>query len=77
MARPEINSCLTPTPVRAKEAEVYTSIRDTVVRAHCAAKRPSHRCCGKITLTRTDMTLNCPLCGDAKSLIRPTQDKRR
>lgn len=69
MTRPPINICKMPTPARMREAEIYASLRDTIVRAHCADKRPAHRCAGKITITRTDITLQCPRCGDARQII--------
>lgn len=52
-----------------QDAELYEGIRSTVIRAHCAAKRGPHLCCGRITIDRTAMLLQCPLCGDAKMQI--------
>lgn len=74
--RAPVDSCLVPKPVSPDEAKIYASLRDVVVRSHCAAGRSSHLCCGAITMTRSDMTLNCPLCGDAKSLIAHPKDER-
>lgn len=66
MLRP--NACLLPMPAPSKEAEIYTRIRDRLIKAHCAAKR-DHRCCGAIIITRTTITFNCQLCGDARQVI--------
>lgn len=64
-----INSCDMPTPTTRDEATVYRHIRDTLVAAHCADKRPSHRCCGAITIDRATITFACPRCGDARKTI--------
>lgn len=63
------NSCHMPAPAPRNEAEIYRAIRDLMVRAHCAQKAPTHECCGAITLTRTDVTLNCSLCGDLRQTL--------
>lgn len=69
MAKPVIKTCLVPEPVEnAKERKLYRSIRDTLVRGHCADKRPSHKCLGRVTITRDAIVLQCPRCGDAKNL---------
>lgn len=68
MSHPEIDHCLMPEPAPSREAEIYTKLRDRLVRAHCEAKR-EHACCGKITIDRAHITFNCPLCGDARQLI--------
>jgi len=68
MRTPEINSCDMPEPAKRSEAEIYTGIRNTMIRVHCAAKR-AHNCCGAITITRNHITMNCPLCGDARQLL--------
>lgn len=65
----EANCCEMPTPAPAAEAAVYRSFRDLVIKAHCADKRPSHRCAGQITITRDAILLQCPRCGDAKEII--------
>lgn len=63
------NTCDMPTPARRSEAEIYRSIRDRMVRSHCDRKAAAHQCCGAITITRTDITLNCRLCGDVRSIL--------
>ena len=63
------NTCLMPEPVRRSEAEIYRSIRDRMVRSHCDRKAEAHKCCGAITITRTDITLSCRLCGDARNIL--------
>jgi hypothetical protein len=65
----EINSCTMPTPAKRSESKIYRSLRDTLIRAHCEAKR-AHNCCGKITIDRDHITFNCPLCGDARQIIK-------
>lgn len=68
MAEPEINACDVAQPAPEREANVYRHLRDSLVRVHCSAKR-GHKCCGRITIDREHITLNCPLCGDARQLI--------
>lgn len=63
----KVNSCLVPKP--SKDAAVYTRLRDALIKAHCENERGAHKCCGAITLTRTSITLTCPLCGDHRSLL--------
>jgi hypothetical protein len=67
----EINSCTMPTPATRKESELYRLMRDRLIKAHCADKRPAHRCAGKITIDREHITFQCPRCGDARQLILP------
>lgn len=66
--RTEINTCEVAAAAPENEAAVYRSMRDTLIRAHCAAKR-DHACCGRITIDRAHITFNCPLCGDARQLL--------
>lgn len=70
MARtvPEINSCDLPDKCGPVESEVYRKFRDIAIKAHCAAKR-GHQCCGAITIDREHITMNCPLCGDARQIL--------
>lgn len=65
---PEINSCDIPGPCKPSESEIYGHMRDLLVKAHCAAKR-GHQCCGAITIDRRHITMNCPLCGDARQIL--------
>jgi predicted RNA-binding Zn-ribbon protein involved in translation (DUF1610 family) len=44
-------------------------MRDTLVSAHCADKRPAHMCAGLITIARDHITFQCPRCGDARQII--------
>lgn len=69
MTRPLINGCNMPKPAPKRDAAIYASMRDLMVRAHCADKRPAHRCAGAITITRTDIMFQCPRCGDARQII--------
>lgn len=62
-------ACHMPTPCDPREAKVYKGFRELVVRSHCADGRPAHRCAGAITITRDNITLNCPRCGDLRKTI--------
>lgn len=62
------NCCEMPRPARQREAKLYRSIRDVMIRSHCEAAR-GHQCCGAITITRDTITLNCKLCGDLRRTI--------
>jgi len=62
------NQCLIPTPLPPNESEIYSRIRDLLIKTHCDAKR-RHQCCGRITIDREHITFNCPLCGDARNII--------
>jgi predicted RNA-binding Zn-ribbon protein involved in translation (DUF1610 family) len=68
---PEINSCHIATPATRTDSDIYRSIRDRIIKAHCADKREAHKCAGKITIDREHITFQCPRCGDARNLIRP------
>jgi len=63
------NACHMPAPARRSEAEIYRSLRDTLIRSHCERKAGAHQCSGAITITRTDITLNCRLCGDLRQTL--------
>lgn len=63
------NLCHMPTPEEPKIATIYRQMREMLVRAHCADKRPHHRCAGAITITRDTITLNCPRCGDLRKTL--------
>ncbi|MCJ2022124.1 hypothetical protein MKK84_32780 [Methylobacterium sp. E-065] len=63
------NACHMPEPAPRSEAEIYRSIRDVVIRSHCKRKVGAHQCAGAITITRTDITLNCRLCGDLRQTL--------
>lgn len=63
------NACHMPLPEEPKVAAVYAGIRTSMVKAHCADKRPSHLCAGAITITRDTITLNCPRCGDLRKTL--------
>lgn len=64
----KVNICDIPAPAPRDEATIYRSLRDTLIRTHCEAKR-DHLCCGKITIDREHVTFNCPLCGDVRQII--------
>lgn len=66
-----VDCCHVPAPASRTDSQIYESIRSHIVKSHCAARRGPHLCCGCVTIDRTSITLQCPLCGDAKSLIEP------
>lgn len=71
----QANCCEMPSPAPRGEAEIYRALRDKLVTAHCANKRPSHRCAGLITIDRESITFQCPRCGDAKQVL--TEGEKR
>lgn len=54
-----------PTTTSAKEAELFRKIHASF----CDAGRPAHACVGRFTIDRLGFTLNCPRCGDHRSLF--------
>jgi hypothetical protein len=44
-----------------------------MIRARCDRKRAAHQCCGGVTITRNAITLQCPLCGDLRQVLEPTE----
>ena len=66
----EVDCCEMPTPAPRTEAEIYRSMRDLIVKAHCAKDRSAaHPCAGVITITAKHITMQCKLCGDARKTI--------
>lgn len=63
------NACHMPKPAPRSEAEIYRSIRDLLIGSHCERKAEAHQCAGAITITRSDITLNCRLCGDLRQTL--------
>jgi hypothetical protein len=61
--------CHMPVAEEPKVAAVYRKMRELIVRAHCADKRPTHRCAGTVSIDRATITLNCPRCGDLRKII--------
>lgn len=57
--------CVLPTTTSVKEAKLYSRIHER----HCADNRPAHTCVGRISIDRLGITLNCPRCGDHRSLF--------
>lgn len=74
--RPRAQACFVASQCPPDEAEIYTKFRDVVLGAHCGDKRPSHKCCGKIILERSTITLSCPLCGDCRQLVETNTGKK-
>ena len=63
-------ACFMPKPCAPEEAVLYRSI----LAIHCDRKNePGHKagdgCRGAITIRRGSITLQCPLCGDARKVI--------
>jgi hypothetical protein len=56
--------CRMPEPMPALVAQLYEKIRTL----HCDRKAASHACSGRVILDRNGMTLQCPLCGDHRSV---------
>lgn len=63
----EITMCHMPKPLKRTDAQIYEAIRAKLIKAHCSAGRPDHLCCGKVTIDRRHLTLQCPLCGDLRA----------
>jgi hypothetical protein len=56
--------CLMPEAMPEKVAAIYQKIRGM----HCDRKSASHECSGRVILDRNGVTLQCPLCGDHRSI---------
>jgi hypothetical protein len=56
--------CRMPEPMNPKLADVLQKLR----LMHCAEDKPSHECSGRLLIDRNGMTLQCPLCGDERSV---------
>jgi hypothetical protein len=63
---PLVGACYVPSVMDPTEMALYEKVRAV----HCAQKKPSHDCHGRVTLDRNGMTLQCPLCGDTRSVYR-------
>jgi hypothetical protein len=65
-ARRNQAACFVPKPCDAQEAELYRRI----LSIHCDRKaEPDHECRGAVTIRRGSITLQCPLCGDARKVM--------
>lgn len=69
-----VNACYLPRPVSAEDAGLYERLRAGILRSHCADGRDEHRCCGRVTLDRYHLTLQCRLCGDARLNLKEAGD---
>jgi len=56
--------CGMPEAMSVGEQRLYEKIR--VV--HCERAQVSHECLGRMTIDRRGVTLQCPLCGDARNI---------
>lgn len=59
------NCCLMPDPISEPERDLWKALHTL----KCDRKRESHQCRGTITITATDVTLQCPVCGDSRSTL--------
>lgn len=58
----EVNHCEIGIVASEVEAELYADFH----RVHCERKGEGHECSGRITVSRNNVTLQCPLCGDSR-----------
>lgn len=58
--------CTMPAVMDPLEAQLYERMRTL----HCDRKAESHDCHGRVVLDRNGMTLQCPLCGDNRTIYR-------
>lgn len=58
--------CSIPAVMDPIEAKLYERMRTI----HCDRKAESHGCHGRVTLDRNGMTLQCPICGDNRTIYR-------
>lgn len=56
-----------PGPILAEDAALYRLLRES----HCDRNAAAHLCAGRVTIDRAGVTLQCPLCGDARGLMPP------
>jgi hypothetical protein len=56
-----------PTPIAVEDAALYRLLRE----AHCDRNATAHQCAGKVTIDRAGVSLQCPLCGDARGVMPP------
>lgn len=55
--------CHVPARMDADESAAYRELH----RIFCARKdEPDHACSGRVTIDRNGVTVQCPLCGDAR-----------
>jgi len=69
---PHLKCCKVPRRVLGDEARIYKLL----LNSHCehpGKDNGGHECCGKITITRKAILLQCPKCGDAKGLINKNE----
>jgi hypothetical protein len=58
--------CFVPKPAPEREAEIYRR----VLQVHCDRRgEPGHQCRGAVTIRQNSITLQCPLCGDARKVL--------
>lgn len=64
-AKRTINACLMPTQADETEQRIYRKFLEV----HCDQKGDGHECRGAVTITRSAITLKCPLCGDSRKTL--------
>ena len=65
MPKRHTNCCLMPRAIEKKESDMWRKLHGL----KCERARKSHNCRGKITIDATSVTLQCPVCGDARSKL--------
>lgn len=73
---PQVNCCLRPKKAKRKQSEIYSGIRDTIIKAHCVQRVKDHPCAGQITITAKHITMNCKLCGDVRQILTNSEAGR-
>jgi len=58
----EVNHCEIGNVATEAEAKLYQRFH----KMHCEKKSADHQCSGRITVSRNNVTLQCPLCGDSR-----------
>lgn len=54
-----------PAPIAAADVPMYRLLREL----HCDRNAAAHQCAGKVTIDRDGVTVQCPLCGDARGVM--------
>ena len=68
-----MDACFLPEPCEPEEADLYHRI----LAVHCHRKaEEGHACRGAVTIRRGSVTLQCPLCGDARKVIERQKSRR-
>lgn len=63
----DVDMCHMPKAADEPDTRLYRKI----LAVHCENKTEGHKCLGTVTITARTLTLQCPLCGDARKLLEP------